>query len=272
MQEKYHIVNYKELADDRYITELKEVNCPSFNKERSTQMIDIRRGQERGTADLGWLKSHHTFSFGQYYDPRHMNFGPLRVINEDIIQPGQGFGTHGHKNMEIITYVLEGALEHRDSLGNGSIIKPGDVQRMTAGTGIQHSEYNPSLSDPVHLLQIWIVPDAEDLEPGYEQVRLSTDQPFNHLYLLGSKNSRQGAVTIHQQVDLYAAQLSQQGTVVHPMPVQRKAWLHVAKGAIQLNGKHDLIAGDAAAISNSHEITVHGQSESAEIILFDMVT
>lgn len=239
--------------------------------ERSTSMIDIRRGQERGSADLEWLKSYHTFSFGQYYDPRHMSFGPLRVINEDFIQPGQGFGTHSHKNMEIITYVLEGALEHKDSLGNGSIVKPGDVQRMTAGTGIQHSEYNPSLSEPVHLLQIWIVPDAEGLEPGYEQVHLSIDQQRNHLHLLGSRNSQEGVVTIHQKVDLYGAQLSQQGSVVHPLSAHRIAWLHVAKGVIQLNEKHDLMAGDAAAISDLHEIKVHGQSEDAEILLFDMV-
>lgn len=234
-------------------------------------MIDIRRGQERGSADLAWLKSYHTFSFGQYYDPRHMHFGPLRVINEDFIQPGQGFGVHNHKNMEIITYVLEGALEHKDSLGNSSMIRPGAVQRMTAGTGIQHSEYNPSLSNPVHLLQIWIVPDTEDLEPGYEQVHSSTVRQINHLHLLGARNSRQGVVTIHQNMNLYAAQLSPQGLVAHLLSDQRIAWLHVAKGAVQLNGKHDLIAGDAAAISNIHEITVHGQSESAEILLFDMV-
>lgn len=251
-------------------TETGDLPYPS-NNERSTQMIDIRRGQDRGAADLDWLKSYHTFSFGQYYDPRHMSFGPLRVINEDFIQPGQGFGTHGHKNMEIITYVLEGALEHKDSLGNGSIIKPGDVQRMTAGTGIQHSEYNPSLSDPVHLLQIWIVPDVEGLEPGYEQVHLFTDQPRNHLYLLGSRNSQQGLVTIHQTVDLYAAHLNQQGLIIHPLPAQRIAWLHVAKGAIQLNGEHNLMAGDAAAISDIHEISVYGQSECAEILLFDMM-
>lgn len=234
-------------------------------------MIDIRRGHERGSVDLAWLKSYHTFSFGQYYDPRYMHFGPLRVINEDFIQPGQGFGTHSHKNMEIITYVLEGALEHKDSLGNGSIIKPGSVQRMTAGTGIQHSEYNPSSSNPVHLMQIWIVPDAKGLEPGYEQVHISTDQPRNHLHLLGARNSRQGAITIHQQVDLYGAQLSQQGLIAHPIPVQRKVWLHVAKGAIQLNGKHDLMAGDAVAILDIHGIEIQGQSENAEILLFDMV-
>ena len=234
-------------------------------------MIDIRRSKERGSADLDWLKSYHTFSFGQYYDPCHMSFGPLQVINEDFIQPGQGFGTHGHKNMEIITYVLEGALEHKDSLGNGSIIQPGDVQRMTAGTGIQHSEFNPSLSNPVHLLQIWIVPDTEGLEPGYEQVHSTIDQQRNHLHLLGSRKSQQGLVTIHQQVDLYAAHLSHQGLVVHPLSARRIVWLHVAKGSIQLNEKHDLIAGDAAAISDIHEITVRGQSESSEILLFDMM-
>lgn len=234
-------------------------------------MIDIRLGPERGTANLDWLKSYHTFSFGNYYDPRHMNFGPLRVINEDFIQPSQGFGMHGHKNMEIITYVLEGALEHKDSLGNGSIIKPGDVQRMTAGTGIYHSEYNPSPGEPVHLLQIWIVPETEGLEPGYEQNHIAIDQQKNFLHLLGSRTGQQGSVTIHQNVDLYAAQLSQQGSIVHTLSEQRVAWLQVAKGSIQLNGAHDLGDGDAAAITDLCDISIHSQSEGTEILLFDMV-
>ncbi|WP_299489411.1 pirin family protein [Acaryochloris sp. IP29b_bin.137] len=234
-------------------------------------MIEIRSGQDRGSARLDWLQSYHTFSFGHYYDPRHMSFGPLRVINEDFIQPGQGFGTHGHRDMEIITYVLEGALEHQDSLGNGSIIQPGDIQRMTAGTGIQHSEYNPSQSDPVHLLQIWIVPDREGLEPDYEQTHVALEQQKNRLHLLGSKTSQRGAVTIHQDIDLYAAQLSQQGSVTHTLPAQRMAWLHVAKGAVQINEVYALVAGDAAAITNLRDISIDSQSEDAEILLFDMV-
>lgn len=233
-------------------------------------MINIRLGKDRGSANFGWLKSYHTFSFGSYYDPSHINFAFLRVMNEDFIQPAQGFGTHSHKDMEIITYVLEGALEHKDSLGNGSIIRPGDVQRMTAGTGIHHSEYNPSPSKPVHLLQIWIVPDTDGLEPGYEQTHVAIDQQKNHLHLLGSREGQDGSVTIHQNVNLYASKLSQNGSVTHALSEQRVAWLHVAKGAVQLNGEHELIAGDAAAITNLRDISIHGQSEASEILLFDM--
>lgn len=233
-------------------------------------MINIRLGKDRGSANFGWLKSYHTFSFGSYYDPSHINFAFLRVMNEDFIQPAQGFGTHSHKDMEIITYVLEGALEHKDSLGNGSIIRPGDVQRITAGTGIQHSEYNPSPSERVHLLQIWIVPDTDDLEPSYEQTHVAIDQQKNHLHLLGSREGQDGSVTIHQNVNLYASKLSQNGSVTHTLSEQRVAWLHVAKGAVQLNGEHELIAGDAAAITNLRDISIHGQSEASEILLFDM--
>lgn len=233
-------------------------------------MIDIRLGQDRGSANFGWLKSYHTFSFGNYYDPRYMSFASLRVMNEDFIQPGQGFGTHGHQDMEIITYVLEGALEHQDSLGNGSIIRPGDVQRMTAGTGIQHSEYNPSSSDPVHLLQIWIVPNTEGLEPGYEQTHVAISEQKNHLHLLGSRKGQARSVTIHQDVNLYASQLSQTGSIAHSLPDQRVAWLHVAKGAVQLNGAYDLVAGDAAAMTDLPKIGVQGLSDNAEILLFDL--
>lgn len=233
-------------------------------------MINIRLGKDRGLANFGWLKSYHTFSFGSYYDPSHINFAFLRVMNEDFIQPAQGFGTHSHKDMEIITYVLEGALEHKDSLGNGSIIRPGDVQRITAGTGIQHSEYNPSPSERVHLLQIWIVPDTDGLEPGYEQTHVAIDQQKNHLHLLGSREGQDGSVTIHQNVNLYASKLSQNGSVTHALSEQQVAWLHVAKGAVQLNGEHELIAGDAAAITNLRDISIHGQSEASEILLFDM--
>lgn len=235
-------------------------------------MIDIRLGKDRGFTNAGWLESYHTFSFGNYYDPNHLNFASLRVINEDIIQPDQGFGTHGHQDMEIITYVLEGSLEHKDSLGNGSIIRPGDVQRMTAGTGIHHSEFNPSAADPVHLLQIWIVPATGGLDPGYEQTHVAIAEKQNRLQLIGSRDGRNGSVMIHQDVNLYASKLSQNGSIAHALPEQRVAWLQVAQGTVQLNGEHDLTAGDAAAISDLNSIAIAGQSEGAEILLFDIAT
>lgn len=233
-------------------------------------MIDIRLGKDRGVTNAGWLESYHTFSFGNYYDPNHLSFASLRVINEDIIQPDQGFGTHGHQNMEIITYVLEGSLEHKDSLGNGSIIRPGDVQRMTAGTGIHHSEFNPSTSDSVHLLQIWIVPETDGLAPEYEQTHIAIGEQNNHLHLLGSREGQHGSVTIHQNLNLYAATLSQNGSIAYVLADQRLAWLHVAKGTVQLNGEYDLAAGDAAAITDLGEMTLRGCSEASEILLFDM--
>ena len=233
-------------------------------------MIAIRLGNERGSAKMSWLESYHTFSFGNYYDPNHMSFASLRVINEDFIQPSQGFGTHGHKDMEIVTYVLEGALEHKDSLGNGSIIRPGDIQRMTAGTGIQHSEYNASQSESVHLLQIWIVPDTSGLEPSYEQTHVSMGEQLNQLFLVGSRDGRGGSVTIHQNIDLYASKLSQNNSITHSLQNQRVAWLQVAKGAVQLNKEYDLEAGDAATLHDLNEIAVQGLSDEAEILLFDI--
>jgi len=233
-------------------------------------MIDIRLGKDRGVTNAGWLESYHTFAFGNYYDPNHLSFASLRVINEDIIQPDQGFGTHGHQDMEIITYVLEGSLEHKDSLGNGSIIRPGDVQRMTAGTGIHHSEFNPSATSPVHLLQIWIVPETGGLDPGYEQTHIAIGEQKNHLHLLGSRDGRNGSVTIHQNVNVYAANLSQNKSISHALPGQRRAWLHVAQGMVQLNGEYNLMAGDAAAITDLRDITLQGRSEASEILLFDM--
>ncbi len=233
-------------------------------------MINIRLGQERGSTELGWLESHHTFSFGNYYDPNHLNFASLRVINEDIIQPGQGFNTHSHQDMEIITYVLRGALEHQDSLGNGSTIRPGDIQRMTAGTGIQHSEYNASLSDPVHLLQIWIVPAKNGLEPGYEQNHFPSLEQFNQLHLVGSCQGQQGSVTIHQDVNLYASKLRENATVTHTLQKHRVAWLHITQGSIQLNREYHLTAGDAAAITDLNSMAIQGLSPTSELLLFDM--
>ena len=232
-------------------------------------MITLRPAQERGAANFGWLDSRHTFSFGNYYDPNHMGFADLRVINEDKVSPGKGFGTHGHRDMEIISYVLEGALEHKDSIGNGSIIRPGDVQRMSAGTGIMHSEFNASQTEPVHFLQIWILPEKKGIEPGYEQKTFSEAEKRGTLRLIGSRDGRDGSVTIHQDVNLYASLLQDGETVNYSLPDGRVAWLQVARGAVQLNGQL-LSAGDGAAISQATQITVQGASSEAEVLLFDM--
>jgi quercetin 2,3-dioxygenase len=238
-------------------------------------MIKIRPAHERGAVNLGWLDSRHTFSFGNYYDPNHTNFGPLRVINEDKVQPGQGFGTHGHKDMEIVTYVLSGELEHKDSLGNGSIMRPGDVQRMSAGTGILHSEFNPSTEEPVHLLQIWLLPGQQGLAPSYEQTTFAETEKSDRLRLVGSSDGREGSVTIHQDVSLYAASLRSGVSIIHPLQADRGLWIQVARGAISVNGQ-DLSAGDGAAITRQdvpepQGIEIWGTSEDiAEILLFDM--
>jgi redox-sensitive bicupin YhaK (pirin superfamily) len=231
-------------------------------------MLVIRRAQDRGQASFGWLESRHTFSFGHYFDPDQMGFGALRVINEDRVQPGRGFDTHGHRDMEIVSYVLEGALEHEDSMGNGSIIRPGEVQRMTAGTGIRHSEYNHSDSELVHFLQIWIVPERKGLEPGYEQKIFTADDKRNRLRLVGSRDGRDGSVTIHRDVDLYATILDPDATVTHRMAAGRKAWLQIARGNVMLDGQ-PLAAGDGAAIDGAREVTLTGASET-EVLLFDM--
>ena len=232
-------------------------------------MITIRSAQERGTANFGWLDSRHTFSFGEYYDPSHMGFADLRVINEDKVAPGQGFSTHGHRDMEIISYVLEGALEHKDSIGTGSVIRPGDVQRMSAGTGIQHSEYNASKTEPVHFLQIWILPKQKGIEPGYEQKTFTEADKRGRLRLVGSQDGRDGSITIHQDVNLYAAALNQGETVSHPFANGRTAWLQVVRGVVQLN-EQTLTAGDGAAIANEPLITLQGTVNDAEVLLFDM--
>ncbi|MGF1458878.1 MAG: pirin family protein [Leptolyngbyaceae cyanobacterium] len=232
-------------------------------------MITIRPGNARGQANFGWLDSRHTFSFGNYYDPAHMGFGSLRVINEDKVTPGQGFSTHGHRDMEIISYVLDGGLAHKDSIGNGSIIRPGDVQRMSAGTGILHSEYNASDADPVHFLQIWILPEAKGIEPGYEQTYFAPEEKQNQLRLVGARDGRDGAVTIHQDLELYATVLQPGATVEYALGAGHQAWVHVAQGAIDLNG-HALTAGDGAAIDPETRLTLIGNSDHAEVLLFDM--
>lgn len=232
-------------------------------------MITVRLGSDRGKANFGWLDSRHSFSFGNYYDPQHMGFANLRVINEDKVAPGQGFSTHGHRDMEIISYVLEGGLAHKDNIGNGSIIRPGDVQRMSAGTGILHSEYNASDADPVHFLQIWVLPEAKGIDPGYEQTYFAPEEKQGQLRLVGSRDGRNGSVTIHQDLNLYAAKLNPDQAVSHSIADGRVAWVQVAKGAVQL-GDYTLTAGDGAAVRDVSTLTLAGASDDSEVLLFDM--
>lgn len=232
-------------------------------------MITMRPSGDRGAANFGWLDSRHTFSFGNYYDPHHMGFGSLRVINEDKVTPSKGFGTHGHRDMEIISYVLEGALAHKDNIGNGSTIKPGDVQRMSAGTGILHSEFNASDSDPVHFLQIWVLPAKNGIEPSYEQTYFAPETKQGQLRLVGSQDGRDGSVTIHQDLDLYATKLAVDEAVTHALSPQRLAWVHVARGAVTLNGQ-SLTAGDGAAIADESALTLTGVAADSEVLLFNM--
>lgn len=231
-------------------------------------MINIRRSKERGGGDYGWLRTQHTFSFNTYYDPAWMGFRSLRVINEDWVAPAGGFPTHPHRDMEIITYVLEGALAHKDSLGTGSIIRPGDGQRMSAGSGIRHSEMNPSQTEAVKLLQIWILPEREGIEPSYEQKSFPTDEKKGKLRLIASLDGKQGSVTIHQDAKLYVSLLAPGEQVAHELSKGRSAWLQVAKGAVELNG-HALNQGDGAAISDEQKLTIKG-TEDAEVLLFDL--
>ncbi|MBX2862603.1 MAG: pirin family protein [Leptolyngbyaceae cyanobacterium MAG.088] len=234
-------------------------------------MITIRPALERGNANFGWLDSRHTFSFGSYYDPAHMGFSSLRVINEDKVAPGQGFPTHSHRDMEIISYVVDGALEHQDSIGNGSIIRPGDVQRMSAGTGISHSEYNASKDSPVHFLQIWVLPENQGIEPGYEQTYFSPEEKQGNLRLVGSQDGRDGSITIHQDINLYAARLAVSEKVNYTSQEKRTAWIQVVRGGLNLN-ETVLSAGDGAAITAPESLTMTGQTEDTEILLFDMAT
>jgi quercetin 2,3-dioxygenase len=232
-------------------------------------MITIRPQDQRGVAKFNWLDSKHSFSFGNYYDPQHMGFASLRVINEDKIIPAEGFGTHGHQDMEIITCVLSGELEHRDSIGNGSVIRPGDVQRMSAGTGVRHSEFNASATEPVHLLQIWILPEERGLEPSYEEKNFSSELKQGQLTLLGSRDGRNNSVTIHQDVNLYLGSLTKSDRLTYQIKDNRGIWLQVAKGEVKLNDRL-LQAGDGAAITDETEIAIAGSTPDAEFLLFDL--
>ena len=231
-------------------------------------MIAVRPAAERGHADHGWLDTRHTFSFASYHDPRHMGFRSLRVINEDRVQPAEGFGTHAHRDMEILTWVLEGALEHKDSMGNGSVIRPGDLQRMSAGTGVTHSEFNPSREAPVHFLQIWLLPRERGLPPGYEQKGFPQEARRGLLRLIAAGDGREGAVTIHQDADVWTALLQPGESVRHALAPGRYAWVHVARGAVSLNGS-TLGAGDGAAVSDESALEITAAA-GAEVLLFDL--
>jgi len=231
-------------------------------------MIALRKAGERGNANHGWLDSWHSFSFAEYYDPQHMGYSDLRVINEDVVQPGRGFGTHGHRDMEIITYILDGALEHKDSMGNGSVIRPGDVQRMSAGRGVQHSEYNPSQKELVHLLQIWIEPNVMGIEPGYEETHFDAVSKRGKLKLIASADGRDGSVKIHQDATVYAALVDGAERVTHKLAKGRKAYVHVARGKLTVNGEQ-LAAGDALKADGVASITLE-KGAQAEVLLFDL--
>ena len=231
-------------------------------------MIRVRPSGERGHFDHGWLDTYHSFSFGDYHDPRHMGFRALRVLNEDRVSPGRGFGRHGHRDMEILTYVLEGALEHQDSMGNRSVIRPGEIQRMTAGTGVLHSEANPSPTEPVHLIQIWLTPDRPGHDPGYEQRTIDPAAAVGRWRLIASNDGRDGSVTVHQDVALYLSRLEPGGDLSYDLSPGRHAWLQVTRGSLTLNG-HPLRAGDAAALSDEPTLSVRA-GEGAEVLLFDL--
>jgi quercetin 2,3-dioxygenase len=235
-------------------------------------MLTLRKAEERGRANFGWLDSRHTFSFGSYFDPAHMGFGPLRVINDDRVAGGEGFPPHPHADMEIVSYVVDGALEHKDSIGTGSVIRPGDVQRMSAGSGIRHSEFNASPTEPVHFLQIWIIPEKKGLKPGYEQKSFPASEKRGKLRLVGSRDGRDGSVTIHQDVDLYASVLDASDAVTHELKHGRKAWVQVARGAVSLNGL-DLREGDGVAVEEPGVLKLEPgatANDGAEVLLFDL--
>ena len=232
-------------------------------------MIRVRPSGKRGHTELGWLDSHHTFSFGDYYDEQNMGFGALRVINDDRVRRGTGFGTHGHQDMEILSYVLEGELEHKDSLGTGSVIRPGDVQRMSAGTGVRHSEKNPSSQADAHFLQIWIVPEQRGLPPSYEQKAFSEAERRRELRLVASRDGREGSLTVHQDVNLRAGLIGEGERRTLPLPPGRRAWVQVARGALSLNGQ-SLEEGDAAEVSGETTLELQGKALS-EVLVFDLV-
>jgi quercetin 2,3-dioxygenase len=231
-------------------------------------MIRLRKAAERGHFGHGWLDTYHTFSFGDFYDPAHMGFRSLRVINDDKVQPGQGFGMHGHRDMEIVTYVLEGALQHKDSMGNGSVIKAGELQRMTAGTGVQHSEFNPSDKEWVHLYQIWLLPEKKGLTPGYEELALDEEKKRGRLHLIASPDGADGSMTIHQNARLYLATLLPGQSVSNRIENGRAAWLQVLKGRVNLLG-NDLDVGDGAALTDENTVVVQAAVPS-EVLLFDL--
>jgi quercetin 2,3-dioxygenase len=232
-------------------------------------LIALRRAGERGHANHGWLNSYHSFSFADYHDPQHMGFASLRVINEDTVQPGQGFGTHGHRDMEIITYILEGALAHKDSMGNGSVIRPGDVQRISAGTGVMHSEFNASQSELVHFLQIWILPEVAGIAPGYEEKHFDAASKRGRLRLIAARDGRDGAVTLHQDASVYAALINSAERISHPLAAGRKAYVHVARGSVEVNGRA-LAAGDALKAEGETALEF-SRGMQAEVLLFDLI-
>ena len=231
-------------------------------------MIRVRRAAERGHFDHGWLDTYHTFSFGDYFDPDHLGFRSLRVINDDRVAPGQGFGMHGHRDMEIVTYVLDGTLAHRDSLGNGSVLRPGELQRMTAGTGVRHSEFNPSDQQEVHLYQIWLLPERNGLQPSYEQKAFAEEERRGTLRLVASPTGEDGSLTIRQDARLYLSTLKSGETVAHLLNPGRYAWLQVLRGQVAVNG-HFLSAGDGAAVSEEWKLEIRGDDD-AEVMLFDL--
>ena len=231
-------------------------------------MLDVIRSDSRGAADHGWLKSKHTFSFADYHNPSMMGFGKLRVINEDWIEPGKGFGTHPHRDMEIVTYMVEGALEHKDSMGNGSVIRPGELQRMTAGTGVLHSEFNASQTDQAHLLQIWILPERNGLEPGYEQKLFPAEEKRNRWRLVGSSDGRDGSLTIHQDIELWSTVLDAGKSIDYRFDGRRRGFVQLVRGSVEIDGKQ-LEAGDAVAIVDQPAVNIVATGNS-ELLLFDM--
>jgi redox-sensitive bicupin YhaK (pirin superfamily) len=230
-------------------------------------MMNLRKANDRGHANHGWLDTYHSFSFADYYDPQWMGFGPLRVINDDLVMPGMGFGTHPHRDMEIITYILSGSLEHKDSMGNGRIIRPGEVQYMSAGSGVKHSEFNPSKDEAVHLLQVWIQPDAKGVKPRYAEKSIQ-DAPVGQLQLVTSKTGRDNSIAIHQDADLWIARLDAGNRVTHPLAQGRQAWLHVAEGEVSVNGK-TLSGGDAVAVTAETKLDLNAVKPS-QVLLFDL--
>jgi redox-sensitive bicupin YhaK (pirin superfamily) len=236
--------------------------------EMQTKNIQVRRATDRGHANYGWLDTYHTFSFNTYHDPSQMGFRVLRVINEDRVQPGEGFGTHGHRDMEIISYVLEGELEHRDSMGNGSVLRPGEFQRISAGAGIEHSEFNPSQTDPVHFYQIWLFPGQKGLAPSYEQKTFSDAEKHGKMRVVASPDGQDGSLSINQDARVYLSTLDTDQAVRHDLASGRHAWLQVLRGSVELNGQ-SLATSDGAAVSNETNLTIRA-AQSSEVMLFDL--